>query len=167
MTRIWYAVQTQPRRELRAAEELRRQGYDVFVPAYRKRRSHARRITTVPTALFPGYLFVSLVPSQPWRAINGTVGVVRIVGSGDAPAPIATDVVEGLMARRDADGFVALRPRHDFAPGDRVRVCGGTFEDALGLYEGLRDADRVAILLDILGRRVRVTLPLDAIATAA
>jgi transcriptional antiterminator RfaH len=167
MTCGWYVVQTRTRLELRAAEELRRQGYDVFLPVYRKRRSHARRVTTVPAALFPGYLFVTLAPSQPWRAINGTVGVVSLVSSRDAPAPIAADVVEGLLARRNAEGFVALRPRQEFALGDRVRVCTGTFEDALGLYEGLRDADRVAILLEILGRRVRVTLPLDAICAAA
>ncbi|MBU6378577.1 MAG: transcriptional activator RfaH [Gammaproteobacteria bacterium] len=167
MTSSWHVVQTQPRREHRAAEELRRQGFEVFVPTYRRRRSHARRISIAPAALFPGYLFVALAPSQPWRAINGTIGIVRIITSGDAPAPIAGDVVEGLMVRRDVDGFVTLHHGNDFAPGDRVRVCSGTFEDALGLYEGLRDLDRVAILLDILGRKVCVTLPLDTIASAA
>ena len=38
--------------------------------------------------------------------------------------------------------------------------------NSLGLYDGMRDGERVAILLDLLGRKVRVVLDLDAVTTA-
>ncbi len=34
----------------------------------------------------------------------------------------------------------------------------GAFADCLDLYEGMRDGDRIAILLDLLGCKIRVTV---------
>jgi transcriptional antiterminator RfaH len=45
-------------------------------------------------------------------------------------------------------------------------VLGGAFCDALGLFEGIRDQERVAILLDLLGRKVRVVLDMNIIDAA-
>ena len=51
-------------------------------------------------------------------------------------------------------------------PGDKVRIVGGAFGDCYGLYEGLSAHERVAILLDLLGRKVRVVLDSDVIEAA-
>jgi transcriptional antiterminator RfaH len=40
------------------------------------------------------------------------------------------------------------------------------FASCLGLFEGVTDAQRVSILLDLLGRKVRVVLDLDFVAAA-
>ena len=37
----WYVVQTQANGEAKAAEHLRRQGYEIYLPRYLKRRRHA------------------------------------------------------------------------------------------------------------------------------
>ena len=42
----------------------------------------------------------------------------------------------------------------------------GAFCDALGLFEGITGQQRVAILLDLLGRKVRVVLDIEAIDAA-
>jgi len=63
-----------------------------------------------------------------------------------------------LQAREDAQGFITLDSRPRFTAGDRVRVSEGVFCDCLGLFEGMSDRERVAILLDLLGRKVRVVL---------
>ncbi|MGL4303523.1 MAG: transcription termination/antitermination protein NusG, partial [Sphingomonas sp.] len=156
---IWHVVQAQPHRETRAAQELENQGFRTFLPCCLRRRRHARQTSMVSTPLFPGYLFVAFdVLVQRWRSINGTVGVVRLVTAMDCPLPIARGVVEGLMARRDADGYIPLPTRDQFARGDVVRVAEGSFADALGLFEEVKDHDRIAILLDLLGRKVRVLI---------
>jgi transcriptional antiterminator RfaH len=38
--------------------------------------------------------------------------------------------------------------------------------DCLGLYDGMTDRDRVTILLDLLGRKVRVLVDAQAVAVA-
>jgi transcriptional antiterminator RfaH len=166
MTSRWYVVQTQPHAESKAAEHLIRQGFGAYLPRYHKRRRHARRVELIAAPLFPRYLFVAVdLETQRWRAIHSTSGVSRLVCNGDEPAPVPPDVVPALQQREDA-GFVKLERRPQFAPGERVRVVDGIFTDTLGLFEGMADRERVAILLDLLGRKVRILLDEGAITAA-
>jgi transcriptional antiterminator RfaH len=167
MTTGWFVVQTQANRESFAAAALERQGFAVFLPRFAKRVSHARRVSIVHRPLFPGYLFVGLGQDSRWRAINGTSGVVRLVTAGDAPLPIAAGIVEAMIAQADAGGVVALRPRRTFQPGDPVRIVGGSLADTLGLFEDVKCRQRISILLDILGRKVRVVLVEEQVEQAA
>ncbi|KQK29387.1 hypothetical protein ARD30_17520 [Bosea thiooxidans] len=164
----WYVVQARQRSELRAARELDNQGFEAFLPRYLRTRRHARKATLVGVPLFPGYLFVRLDPSrQRWRSINGTYGVARLIASESGPLPIADAVVDGLRARLDGDGYIAMSPRPDFAQGQVVRIRSGSFAETLGLFEGFRDQDRVAVLLDLLGGKVRVLLDEGMVEKAA
>ncbi len=92
--------------------------------------------------------------------------MARLVCNGDDPAPVPPDVVAALQRREDSAGFVKLERRQQFAPGERVRVVDGVFADNLGLFEGMADRERVAILLDLLGRKVRILLDEGAITAA-
>jgi transcriptional antiterminator RfaH len=163
MTSRWYVVQTQPHAERKAMGHLIRQGFVAYLPRCLERRRHARKIETVAAPLFPRYLFVTVdMETQRWRCIHSTFGVSRLVCNGDDPAA----VVAALRAREDAGGFVQLVRRPRFASGERVRIIDGVFADTLGLFEGMADRERVAILLDLLGRKVRVLLDEGAIAAA-
>jgi transcriptional antiterminator RfaH len=163
----WYVVQTQPNAEGKAVAHLGRQGFVTYFPRYMKRRRHARRVDHVGAALFPRYLFVSIdVASQRWRSIYSTVGVSQLVGSGDMPTPVSDAIVETLRQREDAAGFIQLEHKPPFHVGDKVRVLDGMFRDCLGLYDGMPDRERVAILLDLLGRKVRVLVDAEGVAAA-
>lgn len=167
MTNRWYVVQSQPNAERKAVAHLERQGFATYLPRYLKRRRHARQVEIVPAPLFPRYLFVAIdLGAQRWRSIFSTVGVSRLVCNGEMPTPIADQVLDTLRAREDDGGYVRLDQRPNFQTGDRVRVLEGAFTDCLGLYEGMRDTDRVAILLDLLGRKVRVTVDVESVAAA-
>lgn len=163
----WYAVQTHPHGESKAMQHLARQGFEVYLPRYLKRRRHARRVDTVVAPLFPRYLFVAVDHlTQRWRAIRSTVGVTDLVCQGDAPAHVGDAVIRELRTHEDEQGLIRLQPRQPFANGAKVVVVNGVFSTCLGLFEGMKDKDRVAILLDLLGRRVRVLLDVDSIAAA-
>src|SRR6266700_1202029 len=155
---VWHVTHTRAHQEARAAAELAKQGFEVFLPSYVKLVRHARRAAHVAAPLFPGYVFVGFGQEARWRAINGTIGVVRLIMSGDSPTPVARGVVEGLMALRDEKGYVPLPQRNAPRRGEPVRIISGGLADTLGLFEEVRDRDRVAILLDLLGRRVRVLI---------
>ncbi|MDR3466456.1 MAG: transcriptional activator RfaH [Xanthobacteraceae bacterium] len=163
----WYVVQTQPNGEAKAALNLRRQGFEVYLPRYLKERRHARKVDVTARPLFPRYLFVAIdTATQRWRAIQSTFGVARLVSNGDEPACVPDGVVHAIRAREDGRGFVALDLKPAFAPGDRVRVVAGAFMDSAGLFGGLADHHRVSILLEMLGRKVRVLLDADMVAAA-
>jgi transcriptional antiterminator RfaH len=163
----WFVAHTHPRGEERAITNLERQGFATYLPRYLKRRRHARKVEMVPAPLFPRYVFVAIdIERQRWLAIRSTIGVSRLVGDGELPMAVPEGIVEGLMSRQDAEGFLRLSAPRGLKPGDRVRVLGGAFEDTLGLFEHMTDEQRITILLDLMGRKVRVTLGSELIAAA-
>jgi transcriptional antiterminator RfaH len=163
----WYVVQTQVNAEAKAARNLVLQGFEIYLPRYLKRRSHARKVEKIAAPLFPRYLFVRIdVATQRWRSIQSTLGVSRLVCNGPDPAPVSQKVLSSLKAREDESGYVKLDQCPKFALGEKVRVLAGAFADNLGLFDGLGDRDRVTILLDLLGRKVRVSIEADMVVAA-
>ena len=163
----WYAVQSHPREEQKALEHLRRQNYLAYLPRYAAKVSHARKSTRVFRPFFPRYLFVSLdLASQGWRAIRSTMGVSNIVCFGDRPSALPPGVVEGLQHREDAEGCISFARQNLFRPGMPLMVRSGPFSNLFGLCERMTDNERVAILLDLLGRKVRVLLDVDTVEAA-
>ena len=163
----WFVAHTHPHAEAKATAHLSRQGFEVYFPRYLKRRRHARRLETIAASLFPRYLFVAIdLNVHRWRSICSTVGVSRLVCNGDSPTPVPVGIVEALRNREDAGGYITLDCRPKFQAGDKIRVIDGAFSSCLGLFEGMADRERVAILLDLLGRKVRVLLDGDLVAAA-
>lgn len=163
----WYVVHTQPHGESRALANLLRQGFKAYLPRYRGRRSHAGRVDSVAKPLFPRYLFVAMdITRERWRAIHSTFGVSHLVSSGDAPTPVPPGVVEAIRVHEDADGWILLGTPRSIAVGEPVRVLDGAFADQVGLFAAMSDDQRIDVLLDLLGRQVRVTLPARSVVAA-
>jgi transcription elongation factor/antiterminator RfaH len=161
----WYAVQCQPHRERGAAAHLQNQNFEVFLPSREVMRRHARKIETVRRPLFPGYLFLHLdLTRDPWRCINSTFGVVRIVMQNELPAAAPPGVVEALMDACDESGVLQWQP--SLTLGQDVRVVMGPFADLVGQLDQLSDAGRVRVLLDIMGGRTPVFLPRNYVVSA-
>ena len=163
----WYVVQTQPRREAKAAFHLQRQDFTVYLPKYLKRWRHARKSEMRPTALFPRYLFVAMDLAQArWQAIHSTIGVSTLVCNGERPSPVPERIVEDIRARENESGLVDLQRASPYKKGDAIAVVQGALAGASGFFECFEDRDRVILLLDMLGRQMRVKLPAVTIAAA-
>jgi transcriptional antiterminator RfaH len=164
----WYVAQTQIQAEAKAGANLVRQGFEVYVPRYLKTVRHARRVNVVKSPLFPSYIFVRIdLETQRWRAINSTVGIKRLVGHEGTPVQIATDLVEGLRQHEQADGFLSmLVPTVRFKAGDAVRMLSGAFDSCRGIFQARTDSQRVEILLEMLGRKVRIITDVRSIEPA-
>jgi transcriptional antiterminator RfaH len=163
----WHVVQVHVHAEAKAQIHLARQAFETYLPRYLRRRRHARRTDMVAAPLYPSYLFVTFNPAiHRWRSIQSTVGVARLVCNGETPAAIDGAIIDGLRNRENEQGYIQLERRPQFAAGDKVRVREGVFCDCLGLFESLSDRERVAILLELLGRKVRVVLDEDFVVAA-
>jgi transcriptional antiterminator RfaH len=160
----WYVVHTHAHAEAKAATHLAWQGFSVYLPRYRKHRRHARRVEVVAAPLFPRYLFVALnCMKQGWRSVSSTIGVSHLICNGERPVMVPHLIIDEIRAREDGSGTVRLNEHAQFAPGDKVRISGGAFSDCLGLFECMNDRERVTILLDLLGRKVRVLMSGDCV----
>lgn len=164
----WYVAQTHVNAEFKAAGHLLRQGFSTYLPKYMKLRRHARRKEWVPRPLFPRYLFVGIGPDNGrWRAISSTVGVSQLVSFGDYPVSVPTTIVDDLKGREDERGMVALKPESLFRKGQAIKFMSGALVEQTGIFDCIDDKERVVILLDLLGRRVRVRAPAEAIQACA
>lgn len=157
---MWYVVQTQTSAEDKAEFHLRRQGFATYLPRFRKTVRHARRVREAIRPLFPRYLFVWIdVTAQQWRSIASTVGVASLVSAGDRPVPVPEDIIDDIRRREDDAGFIDLPSGPDYEPGQAVVVERAGLQDQVGLFQGMKDDQRVFVLLEILGRQVRTCVP--------
>lgn len=148
----WYVVQTQVGKEAYADANLKRQRFESFLPRFRKTVTHARKRKEVLAPLFPGYIFVKFDPeSAPWRSINGTYGVRRLISGRDqTPLPVPRPVMEHFLSRCQ-DGLMRLVAT-DFAPGQAVKLLTGPFAERLAQIVESDSCGRIAILLEIMGQ---------------
>jgi transcriptional antiterminator RfaH len=150
----WTVAQLVPNRTSLALHALAQQNFTVYAPKIRERRIIRGYKTEVLSALFPGYAFV-LITLQ-WHAARWCPGVVRLVMDGVQPAKVANDVIREIRDR-ERNGAVEFS-RRVLKHGDRVRILAGPFRGHLAIYSGMAAHDRVAVLLEMLGRQQRVTL---------
>ena len=166
--RNWFAVHTHPQGEIKAAHHLERQGFEVYLPRYMKKRSHARRIDWVPSPLFPRYLFVGMdLGKERWLAVSSTVGVSHLVCFGTRPIPVPSEIIEMLRGNEDHKGIFSFRQKAPFTLGDKVEIMSGAFSEAVGIFENLDAQGRVTLLLNIMGRQTKVKTSLECVSAVA
>lgn len=164
----WYVAHCQPNGEQKALFHLRRQGYEAYLPVYKKQRRHARRVDHVMAPLFPRYLFIRLeLGVDHWRPIRSTVGISHFVCQGERPVAVPDGIVESIQAREDNKGCVALNEAERFKKGDPVQLAQGPLSDQVALFDRIADDQRVVVLLELLGRPVEVRVAKDAISAVA
>lgn len=158
MNALWYVVNTQARREGVAASNLRRQGYDIFLPVISKTVRHARSVRHVLEAYFPGYLFVRFdIDIQRWRPIENSIGVLRLIKAGTKPTAAPMGLVESLIERSGPDGLLRLESEN-LQPGQIIRITHGPFADSLAVVDRASGEERVRVLLTLLGQATAVSL---------
>lgn len=156
---VWYVVNTQPQKESFALENLKSQGYEVYLPVFLKTRKHARKVETVKIPLFPRYAFVHIdLASQSWRSINGTRGVVGVLTQNGVPSPVADHIIEALKRHENPEGCVSLHALEVFHVGEKVTLGAGPLKGQEATVVSLSDNERVQILLHFLGRETTTTV---------
>ena len=162
----WYVVYTRHGAEKLAEVNLKRQGFKTYLPMFRKTTKHARRTASVPAPLFPRYLFVAIdETTQRWRSVNGTFGVHHIVSMGNRPQALPDMVINELKAREAEPGLVEVIAKAPYKVGEIVRLTGGALADQVGLFQRLNEKGRVSVLLDMLGRKLEVQVPIQTVCT--
>ncbi len=161
----WVVVVTQPSREEVAERHLKRSGFRVYLPRYKRilrgsRYANGKRIVTrgangfVFRPLFPGYLFTEFWESfgTPQRDTDkGVAGVLRAEGK---PAFVADELVEAIRqgenARRFDDDAPGDELRRELKAGRKPRVRIDTLDTMVGTLISLDEAGRARVLVERL-----------------
>jgi len=163
-TAQWYVVRSKPRREEYAQDQLARRGVHTFLP--RILESGLGGSPPVAGPLFPGYLFACIDLAVQYTRVVWTPGVRNLVAFGEVPTPVEREVIDFIQLRCGAEGIIhVVRTFHD---GDAVRVTSGPLEGLVGVVEGQVSARRrVQVLMELLQRRTRVSVPVEMLERAS
>lgn len=160
---IWLVARTRSNSERRAAENIKRQGYNFYLPRYLAQRAGSKGLgRAVEAYLFPTYIFVEV--DLQWRWLLATTGVTSVIVNGDRPATMPFGNITEMRCREDEEGWLLLP---QFKPDAPVKVLDGPFVGFAGIVEGMPAKDRVTVLLDILGRKTRAVFAKDQLTVAA
>ncbi|KJE37147.1 transcriptional antiterminator [Thalassospira sp. HJ] len=161
----WYLIQFKPNSHRLAERNLNRQGFETFLPMQRITRKRATRFVSDLKPLFPGYMFVSVDTEQaPWRKINSTIGVSRLVSFEDKPKPLPQQLVSELMLRCDA--FGTILPPKCLNAGDSVELRTGPFANFVATVDAIEPQQRIWVLIDFMGQQTRMQVSTDQLQLA-
>jgi len=157
----WYLVYTKPKSELKAQENLNRQGYKTYLPMVeRNRRRYGKNLKTTE-AFFFRYLFINLDHEHDnWAPINSTIGVAQLIRFGSLPAVVPEKLIKSLKQNEDDAGFQQVE-NEKLKLGKNVEIINGPFSGHQGICQQLKSSERVVLLLDIVGKNTQVTLSMN------
>ncbi len=160
-------LRTLPKHEHIAASQLRQQAdIEVFLPRIRFKRLTRCGPAWVTEALFQNYLFAKfdlLVSLRHVQAARGVSGVVHFGSRWPTVPQAAIDELHAAMEGQE------LRVVEDtLRPGDTVRIGDGVMHGLQAVVSRVMPArQRVAVLLDFLGRQTTVELDRSQLIVAA
>ena len=159
----WYALRTKVNRERDVEKRLTYLRLEVFLPWMQARRRIGSKFHWVKVPLFPSYVFCRLDMVVSGKAARYSPGVRDFLTFGSRVAEVGDDIIEGLR-ERCPNGVAQIDPVKA-KPGDIVRINEGPFSGLEAVFEQkLKGSERVAVLLEILGRQTRIVLPSETIA---
>lgn len=162
-TAVWYVLHSKPRKEGQVNAYLQAQGFETFYPTLRVEPVNPRASKIRP--YFPRYLFVHAdldevgVSALQW--VPGAIGLVQFDGH---VVPVPDSVVHELKRRVAAIEAAGGLTFDGLQPGDPVRITHGPFAGYEAIFDmRLSGSERVQVLLQMLGRLVRVQVNAGAI----
>jgi transcriptional antiterminator RfaH len=163
--RYWFAVNTKPRNEDRAASNLVAGGIEVLAPKLKLRKFKNGRFVEVIEQMFPNYIFVKFHPLDEFRLVKYTRGVKTIVHFGNKIIPIREELIDFIRSRL-VDGVATIQKK-SFKKGEKILIKDGPFKGLSGIFEKeLEGKERVMILLDSVQFAASMEIDMDLLASA-
>jgi transcriptional antiterminator RfaH len=153
----WFCLVSRHKHEYIAAAQLAEQhAVKVFAPRIRFRRPTRNGPRWATEALFPSYFFAKIGPSS-LRRVHYAPQVRGIVHFGNSWPTVSDHTIEELEKTVGGGEIHVIMPA--VAAGDEVKIIEGAFRGFVAVVTQVMTArERVAVLLDFLGRQTVVEL---------
>jgi transcriptional antiterminator RfaH len=152
----WFVAHTRPRREKKLQEYCVRSGFASTLPCYQSIRKYRGKKVVFKKPLFPGYVFLQLLPDQR-QAVLQSDHVANLLVVHDQ-ALFLRQLGEILQAL-DSNLEIYLAP--EIGVGTRVKVKYGPLRGIDGWVEQRYGMTTVLLRLDFIGQAAAVKLQAD------
>lgn len=148
----WYLAYTKPKQESVALVNLEQQGFEAYLPLFKKFKKTELGPMALFEPMFPRYiLFRPSCQEQSISAVRSTKGVSTIVRFGFEPALLHDDLVQRIRQMEQLRDQATIEELNQLKVGQKVRLKHTALGDIEGLVQKV-SSKRVAVLLEILGR---------------
>lgn len=154
----WYAIKVRTRSETVAMAALCNKGYAPFFPTVVERRRYCDRMTDVPTAAFPGYIFCQLDAHKRVPVLS-CPAVDYIVSLAGLPTIVSDEEIDAVRRALEAGG----RPRPYLAVGQKIAIEYGALAGVEGILEHIGKQHRIVVSVHLLQRSVSLEIDEDQI----
>ena len=148
--KLWYAIRVTYNRELKVKEDLDARGITCFVPMqYRREERNGQMVKRLVPSVH-NLIFIHLTPSEMTDYKRSTALPIRYIMNRETHEPITvpTQEMENFIrvAGTYEEKLIYLNPEPgDFSKGERVRIIGGDFAGAEGIFVRVKGDRRVLI----------------------
>ena len=151
---IWLLTYTKAKQEMKALENLEKQGFKSFLPLIPSTNKNDKDHVLIP--VFPRYLFVQINKRlDNWTSINSTLGVNKIVMFGGTFAQVPNSIINKIKKRLNQKGiFNQNFLKVDYKKGDKLTLKEGSFSGVDAIFLSNKSKDRVRLLLKLVNTSV-------------
>ena len=151
--KLWYAIRVTYNRELKVKEDLDARGITNFVPMqYRREERNGVMVKHLVPSIH-NLIFINLTPSEMKEYKETTALPIRYIMTPGArgtrkPMTVPNHQMENFIkvAGTYEEKLIYLNPTpEDFAQGERVRIIGGQFAGAEGIFVRIKRDRRVLV----------------------
>jgi transcriptional antiterminator NusG len=152
----WYAVYVKSHHEFVVHNELRQKQIEAFLPSVRKSSQWQDRKKIIESPLFPGYVFVRVIPHpESFLKVLKTRGVVTLISQEPGvPTAIVPEEIHSLKLLIESGGEIDVYPH--LKEGMRMRMKNGPLAGAVGILIKKKNEHVFHVNVELLGRSVGV-----------
>jgi len=156
----WYAIHTRSRHEFKVVDRLMQNGVEVFLPTVERISVWKDRKKKIAFPLFPGYLFVRIIPTyETLITVLQTIGVVCFLGIKPLePEAVGDNEINSL--KLIVDNKYEVDPYPFLKKGQRVRVKRGALMGVEGFLVEKSGKHSLVLSVDVL--KEGIALKIDA-----
>ncbi|MBQ9575355.1 MAG: UpxY family transcription antiterminator [Muribaculaceae bacterium] len=148
--KVWYAIRVTYNRELKVKEDLDARGITCFVPMQYRREERGGVMVKRLVPSVHNLIFIYLTPTEMQEYKRHTDLPIRYIMNRENNRPI-------IVPTREMENFIKVAGTYDekliylnpdpgdFAKGERVRIIGGTFAGAEGVFVRVKGDRRVVV----------------------
>ena len=152
----WFVAHVRARREKKLKQFCEGKGLLVKLPCYQSVRKYRGKVVTFSKPLFPGYVFLELLPDQK-----------RVISENDSVARLLTVHNQEEFRSQLAEIFAALESglevflAPEIGTGSRVKIKAGPLRGMEATVEERYGMTTVLLRLDFIGQAAAVRLQAD------
>ena len=148
--KVWYAIRVTYNRELKVKEDLDERGITCFVPMQYRREERGGVMVKRLVPSVHNLIFINLTPTEMKDYKSTTALPIRYIMDRETRKPVT-------VPDREMESFIKVAGTYDeklvyltpdpgdFSRGERVRIIGGPFAGAEGIFVRVKGDRRVVI----------------------